>query len=499
MKKQIKLILIFILSLTLSLGMGLSTYAASLDSNIEPPPDIPIENNDEKVEEAKEEDEKVEEEKVEEAKEEEPKVEEPKAEEPKEEEPKAEEPKVEEPKEEEPKAEEPKADEPKVEEPKADEPKVEEPKAEEPKVEETKVEEPKPEEPKIETTIIKKIIDINANLKVADLSLTNEDTLNYEIILTNDGDFDLDSLTVSDRLGLYIGDEILTSGEERAFEGSYDIDRFNELEEIENIINIRGQVEGREVDLSLAFIAQVEIIKGSITIKINDLSDSKEVFDVFIEGDNQQSGSYTLSLKNGEEGRIDNLWLDEYKIKPVTPMNYSLVKESSVNLNERKDAFVEVSYEVNNKRWFTSKDSIEIKEIVNKSKRKAKVESTKSSLEEKLSDSYYFEIFEEVPIEEEVVEPEVPVVPETPETPETPEAPEEPEIPEVPETPEEPEELEEPEEPEVPEESDTPIIPDESNDQKDDIIEAKDPIEEVKIESEEVMDLPKEITEIESE
>ena len=292
-----------------------------------------------------------------------------------------------------------------------------------------------------------------------DNSVSNGDILNYKIILNNNGDLDIAELLVSDDLGLNGQVGNLKSAGEEIINGSFKVDSFNKLEQIENRIDITGEVDGRRIDMSLAFIVEVEIIKGSIEIT-NDVKGEKsndQEFDIFIEG--PEDTLYVVSLKNGETQKLDDLWLGEYKIRSIPPMNYKLNKEISVKLTKNNNSKSKtIKHTRNNSRWFSNQDT---KLIGGEAIAKRSVlgfDTRTKIIEEKRIDEVYFEIEVVVEIEQAQAVPVEPTLPTTPEFPQAPgqaegsEDPEQAREAEVPEKPEPPVKAEEPEVPEKPEE-----------------------------------------------
>lgn len=231
-----------------------------------------------------------------------------------------------------------------------------------PPIAQPEVLDPIPQEPLQQLQTESLLVSLTAEVVTTSDTYTNGDEIEYEIILSNDGDLEIENIRVSDSWGINDSINIQPGGVE-VLRGSLEIERYNLLEEMGNVIEIYTIYDEEVIEMELGFAVEVEIPRGSITIKneVSDLPDAQQEFDVFITG--YDGSKYVVTLGKAEEQTIENLWLGNYIISSTPPMNYKLIskKDDIVSIERNgQEVSVEVEHELNNTRWFYDSDTVTI-------------------------------------------------------------------------------------------------------------------------------------------
>lgn len=206
------------------------------------------------------------------------------------------------------------------------------------------------------------MISLSSQVELYNESYTNGDILDYEIIIRNDGNVEVYNLFISDDLGLNQSIDILYPGDSETIYGEYSIPLYNESEQLENNISIYTNYDDEHLTMDLNFRTDIYIPKGSITISndVDYVEDENQEFHIFVKGPNNTE--YTVSLKNRESATIDNLFIGEYTIIPVVPMNYSSSRDH-INLSILPDSLNHhrwISYYQNNTKGFNNRSDKQI-------------------------------------------------------------------------------------------------------------------------------------------
>lgn len=205
-------------------------------------------------------------------------------------------------------------------------------------------------------------ISLISQVEPLNYSYTNGEILDYQINVTNDGSVEVYNINISDEFGLEHRIDILYPGENEIIYGEYLIPIYNELEQLENNISIYADYEDETLTMDLNFRTDVYIPKGSIRITndVDYVDDENLEFHIFVRGPNNTE--YVVSLKNRESAVIDNLFIGEYTISPVAPMDYTS-NRNNINISILPNSLDHnrwVSYYQNNANGFYNRSDKQI-------------------------------------------------------------------------------------------------------------------------------------------
>src|SRR5690606_37406843 len=143
-------------------------------------------------------------------------------------------------------------------------------------------------EPVFIEQIIPRDVSVFASVDTDYDSYTNGDTIEYTILIENNGTEIIEDILVSDEMGLDEKFGSLSPEGNIKIPGHYYIDKYNRMDSLGNSIEISAYCGGERISLRVSFQVSVEVPLGSITIRNNveGLDYNGEEFDILVEGPN---------------------------------------------------------------------------------------------------------------------------------------------------------------------------------------------------------------------
>lgn len=250
-------------------------------------------------------------------------------------------------------------------------------------------------EPVFEELIVPRYVSLHIGVEPNSERYTNGDMIQHEIIIENNGTDPIESLDIVDDMGVDESIGYLDIGERALVKGSFGIDDYNRVDSIGNTVDVSATCDGERISGKVGFVVPVEIPQGSITISnsVKGEYGGGQDFLVLVEGPNNYLNY--LDLGESESVTIRDLFIGDYRIRPLDSMNFSWrctderISLTTSSLN--RDIYIEYSLE--NIGWFSGSDNqtVKVMDVESADIDFSKIELQSSGLD-KRSDEIYLDL-----------------------------------------------------------------------------------------------------------
>ena len=250
-------------------------------------------------------------------------------------------------------------------------------------------------EPVFEEQVIPRYVSLHIGVEPNSERYTNGDLIQYQISIENNGTDPIESLDIVDDMGVDESIGYLDIGERALVKGSFGIDDYNRVDSIGNTVDVSATCDGERISEKVGFVVPVEIPQGSITIsnRVNERSYTSHNFIVLVEGPDNYVNY--LDLGESESVTLRDLFIGDYRIRPLDSMNYSWrctderISLTTSSLN--KD--ISIDYSLENTGWFSDSDyqTVKVMDVESADIDFSKIELRSSGLD-KRSDEIYLDL-----------------------------------------------------------------------------------------------------------
>jgi len=250
-------------------------------------------------------------------------------------------------------------------------------------------------EPVFEELIVPRYVSLRIGVEPNNERYTNGDMIQYEIIIENNGTDPMEDLDIIDDFGVNEKIGYLDAGERALVEGTYRIDDYNRVDSIGNTVSVAATCDGERISGEVGFVVPVDIPQGSISIsnRFNERSYTSHDFIILVEGPDNYVNY--LQLGASDTVTIRNLFIGDYRIRPLDSMNFSLSGyESTISItNSNLDRDISIDYSLENTGWFSDWDyqTVKVMDVDSADIDYSKIELRFSGLD-KRSDEIYLDL-----------------------------------------------------------------------------------------------------------
>ena len=250
-------------------------------------------------------------------------------------------------------------------------------------------------EPVFEEQVIPRYVSLHIGVEPGSERYTNGDLIQYQISIENNGTDPIESLDIVDDMGVDESIGYLDIGERALVKGTYRIDDYNRVDSIGNTVSVAATCDGERISGEVGFVVPVDIPQGSISIsnRVNERSYTSHDFIVLVEGPDNYVNY--LQLGASDTVTIRNLFIGDYRIRPLDSMNFSISDyESTVSITTSNlDRDISIDYSLENTGWFSDWDyqTVRVMDVDTEDIDFSKIELRSSGLD-KRSDEIYLDL-----------------------------------------------------------------------------------------------------------